>query len=156
MGIHGMTIIPTISVGDMLALLTLVVAATTGFVQIRQIYKQMRLASLADYTKRYQDILLSLPSTYFTESFSFDRLSDEEREDIPKRMRVYFDLCSEEYFLHREGYIPAAVWKEWEQGILSNLGLKHVQFEWTDASSRTDIYGEFKKFLGTRLDGTQA
>lgn len=151
-----MTLETTVSISDLLTLATIIVVAVTGFIQIRQMYKQTRLSSFAEYTKRYQDILLSLPSTYFTDSFSVDRLSDEQREDISKRIRVYFDLCSEEYFLHREGYIPAAVWNEWEQGILSNLGLKHVQSEWTDASLRAEIYGEFKKSLAATLDGTQA
>ncbi|MCL5021086.1 MAG: hypothetical protein M1339_05375 [Bacteroidetes bacterium] len=146
----------SINISDLISLLTIIVAVVIGLIEIRQMLKQIRLSSFAEYTKRYQDILLSLPSTYFTDSFSVDRLSDEQREDISKRIRVYFDLCSEEYFLHREGYIPAAVWNEWEQGILSNLGLKHVQSEWTDASLRAEIYGEFKKSLAATLDGTQA
>ncbi len=143
----------TIAIGDILTLVTIIVVATTGLIQIRQLYKQSRLSSFAEYTKRYQDILLNLPSNYFAETFSFDGVDDASREQIHRFTRVYFDLCSEEYFLHKEHYIPDKIWEEWEKGILSNFGYEHTQSQWKSVSGAEDLYGEFKKYINDRIAG---
>lgn len=39
-------------------------------------------------------------------------------------MRVYFDLCSEEFYLYKDGLIDKRVWNEWEEGIIYPLTQK--------------------------------
>ena len=34
-----------------------------------------------------------------------------------KYMRLYFDLCSEEYHLHENGLVPDDVWDNWKEGM---------------------------------------
>lgn len=151
-----MTVIPTVSIGDIIALVTIIVALVVGFVQIRQIYKQMQLSSFAEYTKRYQEIILKLPSDYFTGGFSFDGLNAGKSEEIRRLTRVYFDLCSEEYFLHQEGYVPDKVWKEWESGIMANFSLEHIRAQWRSVEGTPGTYGEFSQYLGRSLKIWQA
>ena len=142
-----MTFVATVSIGDLLTLITIILVAITGFIQIRQIYRQSRLTSFSDYTKRYQEILLNLPSNYFSDLFGSEIITMEEQERIRRYIRIYFDLCSEEFFLHEQRYLPRRVWQEWEQGIISNFRLSHVALEWKRSSESTDLYNDFKKYI---------
>ena len=63
--------------------------------------KNTRLAFFSEYTKRYQDIILNFPENIIDDNFKFDSLSKVERDKTMRYMRVYFDLCSEEYFLYK-------------------------------------------------------
>lgn len=59
--------------------------------------KQYEFQFFAEYTKRYQDLILQMPKDIDTSSIY--------NKDIDVYMRLYFDLCSEEYYLHSEGVI---------------------------------------------------
>jgi hypothetical protein len=47
--------------------------------QLKIFNDQLKLNFFADYTKRYQQIMLHLPATITDDDFDLDRLSEEER-----------------------------------------------------------------------------
>ena len=69
----------------------------------------LQLTFFAEYTKRYQEILLHLPENLTDDIV----LTDAEK----KYLRAYFDLCSEEYFLHENKHIDEKAWKTWKDGM---------------------------------------
>jgi hypothetical protein len=137
----------SINISDLISLLTIIVAVVIGLIEIRQMLKQIRLGSFAEYTKRYQEIILKFPSNYFADDFSFVGVSDDVREEIRRVVRAYFDLCSEEYFLHEKGYIPDEVWKEWATGIVHNFSLGHIYADWELVSTMPGMYGQFSEYI---------
>jgi hypothetical protein len=67
----------------------------------------------ADYSKRYQDFVMSLPDEIFKSDF--DITIDKE---YLSRICVYFDLCSDEWKLNRKCLmIDRKVWKDWVEGM---------------------------------------
>ena len=50
--------------------------------------------------------------------------------DIDIYMRLYFDLCSEEYYLHTKGVIDSVVWGLWTEGIQMALKKKNYKIAW--------------------------
>lgn len=72
--------------------------------------RQNKLQMYAEYTRRYQDIFLKMPD---------DIIDGTAKEDVitKKYMRLYFDLCSEEYHLWKDKAIDDDVWKLWVEGM---------------------------------------
>lgn len=84
----------------------------------RQSFEQNRKNFFAEYTRRYQDIILAMPDGVFAGTAGVNSTT-------LKYMNLYFDLCSEEYHLYQEGLLPDEVWYNWVEGmrVTTNLAL---------------------------------
>ena len=71
---------------------------------------QSRNDFYAEYTRRYQEIILAMPDEVF------EGTAKAEGATL-KYMQLYFDLCSEEYHLHQNGLVPDNVWNNWKEGM---------------------------------------
>lgn len=111
--------------------------------------EQMKLNFFADYTKRYQEIYLNLPDNVNEIDFDFnsDKFPSEVRKKTIRYMRAYFDLCSEEYFLHQEGNINKKVWKEWKEGIEYTYSKKAFRDAWHIINLDAQFYGSFVNWI---------
>ena len=135
------------SVGMLLATLgTIILTQCSAKKQNKQLFKQnelmlkqSRFALFAEYTRRYQDIILRMPETICSGVF--------ERADMEavKYMKLYFDLCSEEYWLHQEELIPEKTWKIWLEGMQASLNQKPFKDAWDYLSGEYD--DEFSRFF---------
>ncbi len=60
-----------------------------------------------------KEIILNFPESINEKDFDFDKLDIEERDKTLRYMRVYFDLCSEEYcYLWKSSFYDNKTWKE--------------------------------------------
>lgn len=124
---------------------------TALFMSVRQsnlMRQQMKVNLFADYTKRYQEITLNLPENINEEDFDLHKL---KRDDLAiynktlRYMRVYFDLCSEEFHLKKNNRIDKSVWKNWSEGIISTFKQKAFIDAWEIADS--SFYDEFAVWM---------
>lgn len=65
----------------------------------------------AEYTRRYQEIMIQMPDSILNGS----AMSSDPC--VAKYMLLYFDLCSEEFHLRQQGFIPDDVWNNWVEGM---------------------------------------
>ena len=84
------------SIGIFLAIIGLIIAILYNRKQVKMFNNQLKLNFFAEYTKRYQNIILNLPEAVNQADFEFSRLSEDDRNKTLLYMRIYFDLCSEE------------------------------------------------------------
>ena len=105
--------------------IALSVAITALVYQMYQSNKQARLQNFSNYTQRYQDIFLNLPIQIESINFNLNKIGSEEKELILRRLRAYFDLCSEEYYLNQNNYIDKKVWILWKSHDSAKLNLLH-------------------------------
>ena len=113
--------------------------------------KQLQLNFFADYTKRYQEIILKFPESINEESFKLENLEKSVRDKTLRYMRAYFDLCSEEYYLWKKKNIDDDTWKEWETGIKFAFSKSAFQQAWDVLCLDTIYYGEFTKFVNDAI-----
>lgn len=132
---------------------TMLITAWALIFTIGSFKKQMQLNFFADYTKRYQDVILGFPETINEPNFKLNKLSLQKRDKTLRHMRAYFDLCSEEYFLWRNGNLGDDVWKEWEIGIRFALSKPAFQQGWKTLRKDTIYQGEFAKFVESAIGG---
>ncbi len=114
---------------------------------INQFKKQLQLTVFTDYTKRYQEITLNFPENINQDEFSFDDLDNDIKDKTLRYMRAYFDLCSEEYFLHSNGNIDDATWKEWRSGIEYAFSKTAFKKGWEIIKLDTGYYPDFINFV---------
>ena len=117
------------------------VAIITFVVDFRKQRKISQLTLFADYTKRYQEILLHLPENLTDDTV----LTDEQK----RYLRAYFDLCSEEYFLHTKKHLDGKVWEEWKVGMKVAFS-KQVIVNYWRAKAKSP-YEDFNKFVESDL-----
>ena len=99
-------------------IVSIVAIMTTLFVSMaeirntnRQLLEQTRNDFFERYTKRYQDIILAMPDDVYNGTAELD-------EKTLKYVQLYFDLCNEEYYLYKRGYIPQDIWTNWFGGMV--------------------------------------
>ena len=113
--------------------------------------KQLQLNFFADYTKRYQEIVLNFPESINDKEFELDKLETPVRDKTLRYMRAYFDLCSEEYYLWKKGNIDASTWQEWETGIKFAFSKPAFQQAWKILGFDTIYYGKFSEFVNKSM-----
>lgn len=106
---------------------TLVVTIAISFWQIKNAneiaMKQSRNDFFAEYTRRYQDIILHMPDEVFEGTAKVDGAT-------LKYMQLYYDLCSEEYHLHENGLVPDDVWDNWKEGMEITTHIELYKKSW--------------------------
>jgi len=135
------------SIGLFLALIGLIITIWNNRKQLLILNDQLKLNFFSDYTKRYQEIVLNFPENINKNDFDFSKLSEETRNKTLRYMRAYFDLCSEEFDLHKAGYIHKRIWDNWKEGIEFAFSKKAFIDAWDIIKLDTIYYPEFSKWV---------
>src|SRR5262245_54198538 len=91
-----------------IALSAFIFAIYTFKKQLAKLSQQLTLQHFADYTKRYQEIILKFPEDINEPAFKLQGRNDYSA--TMRQMRAYFDLCFEEWYLNSQGLIDAKIW----------------------------------------------
>ena len=86
---------------------------------------QLRLQVFLEYTRRFDEI--EFPEGAFVEPWP--RLTKKRARKAERAFRKYFDLCSQEWWLHQSGKIESRVWGVWARGmadIVATAGGRHA------------------------------
>lgn len=129
----------------------MLITAVALWFTVSSFKKQLQLNFFADYTKRYQEIILNFPESINEENCKIESLDKEIKDKTLRYMRAYFDLCSEEYYLWKKGNIDNDTWKEWESGIKFAFSKPAFKQAWEVLRLDTIYYGEFTKFVNSAI-----
>ena len=125
----------------------LIISIINNRKQVKVFNEQLRLNFFADYTKRYQEIILNLPENINKSHFDYNQLPIDIKNRTLRYMRAYFDLCSEEYDLWNAGYIDNRIWNNWKEGIEFAFSKPAYRSAWNLINLDTIYYSEFNKWL---------
>mgnify|MGYP006988973092 FL=1 len=107
----------------------------------KHLREQTRNDFFERYTKRYQDIILAMPDDVYNGTAELDGKT-------LKYVQLYFDLCNEEYYLYKRGYIPEDIWTNWFGGMVimtTNHALFANCWDKLKAQYNSDFYSFFDK-----------
>jgi len=127
--------------GAGVALVGVAVAAVALWVQIRALRKQLVLQTYSDYTKRYQEIILHFPEDI--NQSDFDLSSRDDRSDVMRYMRAYYDLCYEEHDLSKRRLIDKQIWLSWLGGMQFALSKPAFRQAWEQIKTDTQYAEDF-------------
>lgn len=135
------------------------VAAATGIItlagvivvyaQLRSLNQQTKLQNFAEYTRRYQHIVLNFPEDINARDFLLNGRKDYD--SVMRYMRAYYDLCFEEWYLQRQGLIGSDFWEIWDDGIKTALSKPAFQQAWQVMKADTNFGAEFSRFAEGRM-----
>lgn len=137
--------------GIVVSVISLLISVAFLWFTVSSFKKQLQLNFFADYTKRYQEIILNFPENINEKNFQIDNLDAEIKNKTLRYMRAYFDLCSEEYYLWTKRKIDNDTWKEWESGIRFTFSKSAFKQAWEVVQLDTNYYEEFTKFVNSTI-----
>ena len=76
----------------------------------------------------------------------------KEKEDILRWLRAYFDMCSEEYYLHDNELVDEKVWNLWEAGIVDSLKKPAFVKAWGLIQSNKYFHHKFATYIEKIID----
>ena len=128
-------------------LLSVSVGVVAFFIGLRRYRRQNHLNVFSHYTKRYGDIMESFPSE--ARSLRLDSNSElpPESEETTLAVLRYLNLCSEEYYLWRRGFLDKEIWSIWSEELERMLRSNLVRREWPKLKREFDSYTEFQRYL---------
>ncbi len=116
-------------ISSLAATAALVVGLVYGMIQLKAMKDQIGVTVFTTYTQRYMDLMAKLPASAYdtlAKSKPAQPISDAELSVI----RTFFDLWSEEHYLHTRGLVDRKVWKLWENGIRFHMKARDFRDAW--------------------------
>ena len=112
-------------------------------VAVFSLMRQLQSQFYAEYTRRYSELMDKMPPEFF-DSKKADSI--ELDGEMLKKCRLYYDLSSEEYELHRQCRLNHRVWRYWKEGIKDIVNLRVFAKAWDEILS-TQYNDSFQKFV---------
>lgn len=133
------------NITDLIQLLSSIIALAAIAITFFTFKQQLKQSFFADYTKRYQEIMLHLPDKIFQESGDYNEL-----DCVTKRyLRAYIDLCSEEFYLNKIKKLDNKVWENWKEGIYYAFNKKIIIEAWSNFNQ--DNYKDFSLWINDKV-----
>jgi hypothetical protein len=131
-------------IGIFVATVVFVIVAWRQIVLVR---KQATTTFEDNLTEQYRKIMESIPTDIWLGS-ELKTLGEEKLNRCRDAIYRYIDLSNEQGFLHNKKRICDETWKEWRDGIKSNMKLPAFQEVWAEvAAKRPESFAELRRLL---------
>jgi hypothetical protein len=126
-----------------------VVSAIAVVVALKGVRDQLRTTTFLAYTERYGKIMAQVPYAARRpgSGYRLDKVAMQERIDVLSAFRDYFNLCSEELFLHSIGRIDSKTWQIWRLGIRQVMEFPCYEEIWKELGPEYEYYEGFVRFM---------
>lgn len=128
-----------------------VISALAIVAALNNVRDQLRVTIFLTYTERYAKVMNGVPFDARQPGSKY-RLSlrpEEERIRVLGAFREYFNLCSEEMWLHQQHRIDRATWTVWERGMQQVARFPTFREAWEVLGP--EYYETFQCFVAERL-----
>jgi len=116
-------------------------------VAVRTYKRQTNAQVFLEYTKRYETVMQSFPVSARHARFDLEGEPPEPSEELTLSVLRYLNLCSEEFYLFKRGYLAGDVWQIWEGELRRTLGSPLVRREWVVLKREFASYPEFLSYV---------
>lgn len=128
-------------------IVSIIVVWWYSYKQLREIKNQIWVSIYSGYTRRYSEIVSKFPENINEEDFELNP-GTEEYNKVMSAIRLYFDLCYEEYSLFNNyKKIDEKLWEDWKEGIEAALSIKAFKNAWHIIHKDTVYSNSFDKFI---------
>lgn len=114
---------------------------------VRSHQKQLEAQMFLALTERYETIMCAFPKDAFATRLASDHRIPPESDELTLAVLRYLNLCSEEFYLWRRGYLPGTLWDIWRAELERMLRTPLLQREWPKLADEFVSYPEFRHFV---------
>lgn len=134
---------------DLIQLVALVLSAIALVVALTGIRNQLWLQMFTHFTDKFLAIIDSMPeeARLPKSSWSLASLAVDERKSLTVSLRHYFNLCSEEFYLHKHRRIDRETWRIWTRGMAIYMSLPAFKEGWETLRTEYDYFPDFQSFM---------
>ena len=113
--------------------------------------KQLKVEIFSEYSSRYQQIIADFPEGINEQNFELTKLDPNTYQKTMRKMRQYFDLCFEEWYLNSKELLESDFWNLWSGGMTTALSKPAFVDAWIKVKA-TSVYGaDFEKFIDAKI-----
>jgi hypothetical protein len=135
---------------QLLAYGTLLLAVFTagGIIVAIWVYRRQCNAQVfIGYTKRYADIMNMFPVEGRKARLDLSAEPPARTDALSLAVLRYLNLCSEEFYLWKKGYLSRRVWRIWEAELRRTLASPLIMREWASLREEFRSYPEFLDYV---------
>ena len=88
-----------------------------------------------------------LPEGAVRARFSFDEVLPPSTDQLSLCVLRYLNLCSEEFYLTKTGYLDGSLWAIWEDKMKRMIRAPPVQREWPALRSEFESLPAFRRYI---------
>ncbi len=112
--------------------------------QVNQSEQHQGAAFELRFSDRYDLCVARIPLGVLLNEVEYDSHDEKTR----RAFYDYFELCEQECFYRGKGAISDSTWKDWEDGILTNLNKASFRAAWLDIGSVAETqFEEFRRMF---------
>ena len=112
--------------------------------------RQMNAQLFLSYTQRYSDLMRGFPADCRDLRIAIDGDLPKSSSELTSSVLEYLNLCSEEFYLWKRGYLATGVWRIWEGELVRTLQSPLLRREWEKLRAEFGSYTEFASFVDSR------
>lgn len=128
-------------------LLGVLCTAAGVFLGVRVYRRQMNAQLFLAYTRRYDEIMGTFPAD--ARGLRLDLAGEPPPPSPELRLAVlrYLNLCAEEFYLQRRGYLALEIWRIWQGELERTLASPLLRREWPELQPEFAATPEFAAFV---------
>jgi len=140
-----------IAIGSVAAAAVAVIAVVASMTAVRD---QLRTFVFIEYTDRFTKTMARLPSAARKPGspYHLKDLPGDDRLEVVAAFRDYFNMCSEEMWLHSVGRIDSATWRIWREGMKEGARTPAFGEAWVELNDEYHYFPRFKSFMDDLID----
>lgn len=130
-----------------ITVISVFIALSTFIWGVTSYRNQMNAQLFLEFTKRFEEVMQSFPKNAWSARLDIDGKSPEKSKELSLSVIRYLNLCGEEYYLYKKGWLNKGIWKIWEAELIRTLQTSLFIREWKILSGEFEAYPVFKKYV---------
>jgi hypothetical protein len=132
---------------DFATMASVVIAAFGVLWGVKTYRSQMNARLFLAFTDRYEKLMRNAPADFRTRRLNPLTSPFEPTDADRTSVLAYLNLCSEEHYLWRNGYLDHAIWRIWSDELERTLRSDLFRKEWQRLREEFQSYGHFCEFV---------
>jgi hypothetical protein len=130
-----------------IALGTIIAAVIGAWSYARFLKRAAHTLLFMKYTERYEQIMSGYPEDAWVTRLDLEGEPPPASQRLSLAVLKYLNLCSEEFYMWKKGFIENGVWKIWEGELRRTIGSPLYRREWKTLAKEFESYSEFRLFV---------
>ena len=128
-------------------IVTLILTAAALLFGLWSFGKQMNCQVFLAYNERYEKIIRAFPPGALESRLRLGEKLPERSEELSVCILRYLNLCSEEFFLYRKGFLSKKIWAVWNRKSRGCYEVPVMRREWQRIRIEFKAYPDFFAFV---------
>jgi hypothetical protein len=130
-----------------LTVLSVLAAVGTLYWGVKSYRNQMNAQLFLEFTKRFEEVMQSFPKNTWPSRLDIEGKPPAKSKALSLSVLRYLNLCSEEYYLYKKGWLHKEIWEIWEGELIRTLQTPLFLREWKALSSEFESYPKFREYV---------